>query len=111
MPGYILTTSSQIKCMHGGSVILSTANTKLNVDNSPALLESDVHSIAGCPFTLPGPKPSPCIKVEWTLGAAMCKNNGTKVLVQSSIGKCSSPEGAPQGIAIVSQTQTKTMAM
>lgn len=110
MPGNILTTSSQIKCMHGGSAILTTSNTKMMVDNAPALLESDIHSVAGCPFTLPGPKPSPCIKIEWMLGAAMCQSGGTKVLVMSSIGKCSSAEGAVQGIAIISQTQTKTMA-
>ena len=110
MPGYILTTSSQVKCMHGGTAILTTANTKMMADNTPALLESDVHSVAGCTFTLPGPKPSPCVKIEWSMGAMMCKSNGTKVLVKSSIGKCSSAEGAIQGVAIVSQTQTKTTA-
>jgi hypothetical protein len=107
MPGYILTTSSQVMCPHGGSAILSTSNTQVIVDNSPALLESDVHSVAGCPFTLPGPKPSPCIRIEWTAGATMCKSNGTKVLVQSSIGKCISAEGSTQGLALVIQTQMK----
>jgi hypothetical protein len=108
MPGYILTTASQVMCTHGGSAILTTSNTQMIVDNSPALLESDVHSVAGCPFTLPGPKPSPCIRIEWTAGATMCKSNGTKVLVQSSIGKCISAEGSTQGLALVIQTQMKT---
>ena len=111
MPGYILTTSSQVMCMHGGTASLTTSNTKMKVDSSPALLESDVHSVAGCSFTLPGPKPSPCIRIEWTAGATMCKNDGTKVLIQSSVGKCISAEGAIQGLAIVAQTQMKAQAM
>lgn len=98
-------------CMHGGTASLTTSNTKMKVDSSPALLESDVHSVAGCSFTLPGPKPSPCIRIEWTAGATMCKNDGTKVLIQSSVGKCISAEGATQGLAIVAQTQMKAQAM
>ena len=97
--------------MHGGTASLTTSNTKMKVDSSPALLESDVHSVAGCSFTLPGPKPSPCIRIEWTAGATMCKNDGTKVLIQSSVGKCISAEGATQGLAIVAQTQMKAQAM
>ncbi len=100
---------SQIQCMHGGTAILMTANTKLNVDNAPALLESDVLAVVGCPFTI-GPKYSPCVKIEWTAGAAMMQSNGTKVLIMTSIGKCISGEGATQGIAIVATTQMKTTA-
>jgi hypothetical protein len=107
---YILTTSSQVMCMHGGTATLTTSNTKMKVDGSPALLESDVHTVAGCPFTLPPPKPSPCIRIEWTAGAAMCKSDGTKVLTQSSVGKCISAEGATQGLAIVLLTQMKAQA-
>lgn len=107
MPGYILTTSSQVKCTHGGAATLTTSNTKVKADNSPVLLESDVHSVAGCPFTLPGPKSSPCVRIEWTAGATMCKSDGTKLLIQSSVGKCISAEGATQGLAIIIQTQMK----
>ena len=107
MPGYILTTASLVTCTHGGMATLTTSNTKMKVDGSAALLEADVHSVAGCPFTTPVPKPSPCIKIEWTAGASMCKSDGTKVLVKSSVGKCVSAEGATQGLAIIAQTQTK----
>jgi hypothetical protein len=110
MPGYILTTMSQVKCTHGGTAMLSTANTLMKVDGAPALLEADVHPVAGCPFTVPGPKPQPCVKIEWAAGAEMCKSNGIKVLIQSSVGKCISAEGAIQGVAIVAQTQMKAKA-
>lgn len=110
MPGYILTTASQVMCTHGGQATLTTANTQVKADGMPALLETDIHPVAGCAFTLPGPKPSPCIRIEWTMGAVMCKSNGTPVLIQSSIGKCINAEGAPQGLAIIAQTQMKAQA-
>ncbi|MBV9959805.1 MAG: hypothetical protein JO360_15375 [Acidobacteria bacterium] len=106
MPGAILTIASTILCMHGGSVILSTSNSKLLIDGVPALVESDVHPVAGCPFTLPGPKYSPCVRVEWT-GGAQASAGGQKILVISSIGKCISAEGATQGVAIIANTQMK----
>ena len=111
MPGYILTTMSQVTCTHGGTAILATPNTLIKVDGVPALLETDIHPVVGCPFTVPPAKPQPCIRIEWTAGANMCKSNGTKVLVQSSVGKCISAEGAIQGVAIVAQTQMKAKAM
>ena len=110
MPGYILTTSSTVMCMHGGTATLTTSNIKTKVEGSPVLLESDIHTVAGCIFTLPGPKPSPCIRIEWTMGATMCKANDTKVLIQSSIGKCFSAESVMQGLAIIAQTQMKARA-
>ncbi len=113
MPGFILTTTSTVMCTHGGQAILTTANSKLLVDGTPALLESDVHSVAGCPFQIPigtGTKPSPCIRIEWAGGATSVQVNGTGVLVKSSVGKCISAEGAPQGVANIANTQMKTTA-
>jgi hypothetical protein len=113
MPGNILTATSTVLCPHGGQAILTTANSKLMVDNAPALLESDVHAVAGCPFQIPigtGTKPSPCIRIEWAGGATSVTVNGTGVLVKSSVGKCLSPEGAPQGVALIVNTQMKTTA-
>jgi hypothetical protein len=85
-------------------------NAKVKIESAPALLESDVHAVAGCPFTLPGPKPSPCVRIEWTAGAAMCKVDNTRVLVQTSVGRCISAEGLTQGLAIISPMQTKAQA-
>ena len=113
MPGNVLNISSTVLCMHGGSAILTTSNSKLMVDNVPALLESDVHSVAGCPFQIPvgpGTKPSPCVRIEWSLGATQMQVNGVGVLLQSSIGKCYNPEGAMQGVANIVNTQVKISA-
>ncbi len=113
MPGNILTTGSTVLCPHGGSATLTTANSKVMADNMPALLESDVHAVAGCPFQIPigtGTKPSPCIRIEWSLGAVQLQVNGVGVLLQSSIGKCYSPESAIQGVANIVSTQVKASA-
>lgn len=114
MPGTILTTNSKVNCLHGGSAILTTSNAQLMVDGAPALLETDVHSVAGCAFQIPAPsgtKPSPCVKIEWSGGSTKMQVNGAGVLIQSSVGKCYSPEGAMQGVAIIASTQLKTSAM
>ncbi len=107
MAGKYLTIQSTIQCPHGGMAILSTANQKVSALGAPVLLESDVHQIAGCAFTLPGPKPSPCLTIEWQAGTTMATTDGQKLLMESSIGLCKSPEGAPQGMALISQTQPK----
>jgi hypothetical protein len=113
MPGNVLTTSSTVLCMHGGSAILTTSNSKMMVDSMPALLETDVHSVAGCPFQIPAPsgtKPSPCIRIQWSGGAVKLTVGGVGVLMQSSIGMCYSPEGAVQGVANIVNTQVKISA-
>jgi hypothetical protein len=109
MPGQILTTSSSITCTHGGRALLFTANGKVRVDGALALLESDVHPVIGCLF-YDGSKYSPCIRIEWSAGAGKVKVNGTGVLVRSSIGKCLNAQSAPQGLALILNTQVKVTA-
>jgi hypothetical protein len=102
----LLTTGSQVMCPHGGQATLGTSNTRVMADGAPVLLESDVHMITGCPFTI-GPKYSPCVRVEWSAGTSMSNSDGTKFLNRSSIGKCLGAEGGTQGIAVVLQAQAK----
>jgi hypothetical protein len=109
MPG-VLTTGSQVQCPHGGRATLMTANAKAGSPSGKALLESDVHIVAGCAFTI-GPKPSPCVRIDWAAGAVKLSAGGTAVLLQSSVGTCYSPEGAPQGVALASQPEPKVSAL
>ena len=109
MPGNVLTTASTIQCPHGGRAVLTTSNTRAFAGGALVLLEADVHPVLGCPFTI-GLKYSPCLRIEWTAGASKATVQGVKVLVQSSIGKCINPEGAPQGVAIVVTSQMKAFA-
>ncbi len=109
MPGPLLTVASTILCPHGGTVTLTTSNSVVRADGAFVLLESDVHPVVGCPFTI-GTKPSPCVRVEWQAGAAKSTIRAAKPLVQSSVGLCYSPESAPQGVAIIASTQQKGIA-
>ncbi len=106
MPGNLLTTASTIQCPHGGRANLSTSNTKVTA-GAAVLLSSDVHAVAGCSFTLPGGKYSPCVRIEWASPATKAEVDGTGPLVKTSVGKCLSAEGAPQGVATIVNTQTK----
>ena len=110
MPGPVLTTASQIKCLHGAPAELNTTNAVTSAQRNNILLESDIHMVTGCPFFI-GLKPSPCIRIEWTAGASNATIGGTKVLVRSSVGKCINAEGAVQGVAIIVQTQMKVSAI
>lgn len=98
---HVLTMTSQVQCPHGGMAILLTTNSSLMADGSLVLLESDVHPVAGCPFTV-GVVYMPCVAVEWEAGATSLSVNGTGVLTETSIGKCLNASQAPQGVAIVS---------
>ena len=93
-------------CPHGGQATLFTSNTRVSVDGAPALLVSDIHPVAGCPFTV-GPKYSPCVRIEWSAGAARVNIGGTPVLVQTSLGRCLNAEGAVQGVAVIVNSQIK----
>jgi len=106
MPGPFLTTAATIMCTHGGQATLSTANQKVKA-GAAVLLESDVHTVAGCAFTVPPGTPMPCVRIEWAAGASSVKVNGGKPLVMSSVGKCLNASGAPQGVAIVVPGQVK----
>ena len=106
MAGNILNTSSTIMCPHGGQATLFTSNTRVFADGAPALLESDIHPVVGCPFTV-GPKYSPCVRMEWSAGASKVAIGGTPVLVQTSVGRCLNAESATQGVAIIVNTQIK----
>jgi len=107
---YILTTQSSAQCPHGGTVQLtSTGNTLMKIDQAYALLQTDVHSVAGCPF-MKGTTPSPCLTVTWITGATQTKVNQIPVLLQNSTGLCQSATG-PQGTAIITNVQTKAQGL
>jgi hypothetical protein len=101
----ILTTASTVMCPHGGSVSLFTSNALATIGGAPALLLTDVHLVAGCPFTLPSGTPSPCVTVRWLVGATQTRVNGTPVLLQSSVGLCYSALQVPQGPPVVVNVQ------
>jgi len=101
----ILTTTSTVICPHGGMAQLLTTNTEALIDGAPALLQTDVHPIVGCPFT-----PvvyTPCVSIRWVTAATQTSVRNVPVLLQTSVGLCLNAAQAPQGTAIVVQVQQK----
>ena len=107
MAAAILQLGCTIQCPHGGMVNPVSTNTRVKAGGAAVLLVSDTFPVAGCPFTLPGPKPSPCLTVEWQMPAQRVKVGGQAVLLETSVGMCKSAEGLIQGTALVSGAQTK----
>jgi hypothetical protein len=101
----ILTTSSTVTCPHGGQAVLVTSNTEALIDGAPALLQTDMHPIVGCPFTPVAY--SPCILIRWVMGATQTMVHNIPVLLQNSVGLCLNAAQLPQGTAIVVQVQQK----
>jgi len=105
-----LTTTSTVMCPHFGSALLTTANTQVLVEGAPVLLLTDRHTIAGCSFA-PGGVASPCLTIQWLTGTVHSTINQIPALLQTSVGLCLSALQAPQGTALVVQTQTKAMGV
>jgi hypothetical protein len=102
----ILTTTGTVMCPHAGQAMLITTNFDALIDGAPALLETDVHPVVGCTFA-PSGVYTPCVLIRWAAGATQTKIRGVPVLLQTSVGICHSAAQAPQGIAIVVQTQQR----
>lgn len=101
----ILTSASTVTCPHGGMAQLLTTNTVALIDGAPALLQTDVHPIVGCPFTPVAY--SPCVTIRWITAATQTLVQNVPVLLQNSVGLCLNAAQVPQGTAIVMQVQQK----
>jgi hypothetical protein len=100
----LLTTSSTMMCPHGGTVTAVPGQVQAVAD-SPVLRMSDTCTIAGCAFA-PGGVPSPCVTVQWVVGATQVQVGGDFVLNESSVGLCLAATQAPQGTVLIASTQT-----
>ena len=101
----ILTQASTVMCPHGGMALLTTSNVEAKVDGAAMLLITDRHVITGCPFTTT--VPSPCLSIQWVTAATQTSLHGIPLLLQTSVGLCLNVAMAPQGTAVVVQTQQK----
>ncbi len=108
--GNLLNTCSTLMCPHGGSVTISSTNTKAKADGSPIVRGSDTFTIAGCPFALPS-APHPCVRVQWSVTATMLKAAGELALAADSVGMCLAADSAPQGTVQISNTQMKVKGL
>lgn len=109
MPGFLLHVGASVMCPHGGPVNIISTNTRVLVSGQPVATMGDTYLVAGCAFTVPGPKPQPCIKTQWLVPAARVFVNGQPAILQTSTGICQSAEQIPQGPPIVAATQVRVI--
>ena len=107
MPGFLLHIGATIMCPHAGSVTVISTNTRVRVSDQPVATQSDTYAVAGCTFTVPGPKPQPCVLVRWLQPATRVRVNGQPVILATSTALCQSAEQIPQGPPTVMVTQTR----
>jgi len=108
---FVLNAAAVITCSHAATVRHVPTQTRVLVAGQPVLVQTDTSTIAGCPFTIPTGKPSPCLTVRWTAAAARVFAGGQPVLVQTSPGMGLSAEQAPQGPTIVMAVQPRVQAI
>jgi hypothetical protein len=101
----LLTSSSTMMCPHGGTITSVPGQTQATAA-SPILRGSDTYIVAGCPFVI-GVVNSPCVSVQWVQTATRVQAGSDFVLNESSVGLCLAATQAPQGAALILQTQTR----
>jgi uncharacterized Zn-binding protein involved in type VI secretion len=95
-------------CPHAGQVSVISSNTRVLVSGQPVATMADTFLVAGCAFTV-GPKPQPCLKVQWLVPATRVMVNGQPAILQTSSGLCQSAEQILQGPPTVITTQPRVM--
>jgi hypothetical protein len=112
MPGPLLQVTAVMTCPHvAGQVKPVPTNARVFVVGTPVATLADQFPIVGCPFTVPGPKPQPCVRVQWAAGATRVFVNGSPALLQVSVGTCLSADQIPAGPPIVSVNQPRVVGM
>ncbi len=106
MPGYLIDAGAIVQCPHQIPVTISGSQT-LKVGGQVATVMNDTFTISGCPFMV-GPKPQPCVKVQWLVAATRVTIKGQPALLVDSQGLCQSADQIPAGPPSVQTTQQKT---
>jgi uncharacterized Zn-binding protein involved in type VI secretion len=106
----VLHTGASATCPHGGMLTIVVASPRVLVSGMPAAVLTDQGLIAGCVFTVPGPKPQPCVTTKWIAGATRVTSNGMPLRITPPVAMCQSAEQIPAGPPIITATQTRVIA-
>jgi hypothetical protein len=109
MPG-LLTATSVMMCPHGGTVQAITSNTRTRAAGDFVLRASDTFLVVGCPFVI-GVVPHPCIQVQWVVPSSASQVTGDFVLTEASVGLCSAPDQAVQGVVMIVAAQPRVSGL
>jgi hypothetical protein len=109
MPGPIFQVGAVAMCPHGGQITVPSSDSRVLV-GAPAVLVTDMGTVAGCAFTVPPGKPQPCATVQFLVPATRVTVMGQPVVLQTSSGLCLSADGIPAGPPIIASTQVRVVA-
>lgn len=114
MPGFMLHTLADMKCLHQAPATIPPAQTRVLVSAQPAATMASQITVAGCPFTTPEPKPQPCLIVKWSMPTTRVLIMGQPVMVQAAPGPgagvgMSGP--IPNGPPVLGKFQMRVFAM
>lgn len=114
MPGFILHTGAVLSCTHGIPVQIPPVQPRVLVSGQPVATMASQVLVVGCPFTIPGPKPQPCVTVKWLVPTVRVLVMGQPALVQAAPGPgpglCLSAEQIPNGPPMLSAVQPRVIA-
>ena len=94
MPGPMLTSTTQIKCPHGGTATPVSTNPKVTILGQPVVTVLTQYAVVGCTFPTMTSGAPPCTKLQFTTGAAKVTSYGQPVLLSDSMGT-TIPNGVP----------------
>jgi hypothetical protein len=117
MPGLLLHANAIAQCTHVGPVTIAPGQMRVLVSTQPVATAAATITVAGCPFQVPtpgGPKPQPCVRVQWTMMSTRVFASGQPVLLQPTPsgpgpGVCQSAEQIPQGPPTINTMQTRVL--
>jgi uncharacterized Zn-binding protein involved in type VI secretion len=113
MPGFLLHVNATVKCLHAGTAIIAPSQPRVVVGGQPVANIAAVTTVAGCPFTVPGPKPQPCVLIKWVMPSTRFLINGQPVALVPNPGPapgiCQSAEQIPQGAPVVASLQMRVV--
>jgi uncharacterized Zn-binding protein involved in type VI secretion len=110
MPGPLFHVAAVAICPHGGQVTTIPTNVRVTVMGQPVATMNDQFLVAGCAFTV-GPKPQPCVKVQWLVPSARVKVMGVPAILAPGPGLCQSVEQIPQGPPSIITVQPRVTGM
>jgi hypothetical protein len=99
--------------MHGATATIAPSQARVSVSGQPVANITAVTTVAGCPFTVPGPKPQPCVLAKWLMPSARVLVAGQPAALVTGPGPapgiCQSAEQIPQGAPIIGNVQTRVI--
>ncbi|MDQ0767290.1 hypothetical protein QF031_000039 [Pseudarthrobacter defluvii] len=113
MTRFLLHVGAGVQCAHMAPATVQTSNTRVFVGTTLVITAADLHSVAGCPFTVPGPKPQPCATIRWAPAARVFVHGQPAVVQMPGTGQgiCSSAEQIPQGPPVIASLQARVTGM